>query len=148
MSDLRISDDLVAKTLEILQQGGARNCETVVLWPGTKNEVEEVYRPEQIVDVDYFRLPAESVRNLMRHLRHTRRRILAQVHSHPGEAYHSEADDEWAIVRHEGALSLVIPTFAGQTRNETFLIDAAVYRLNATDKWERVDAEKYVLVGS
>jgi len=39
--------------------------------------------------------------------------VAAQVHSHPDEAFHSKGDDEWAIVRHEGALSIVVPTSRG-----------------------------------
>jgi hypothetical protein len=148
MNSLRVIDRLVARTVEILQQGGAQNCETVVLWLGSSNEVREVYRPEQIVDVDFFRLPGESVRALMGHLRTTRQRVLAQVHSHPGEAFHSRADDKWAIVRHEGALSFVLPEFAAHTDAGTFQDDAAVYRLSAADKWERVHAREHLIIGN
>ncbi|MFM0356728.1 hypothetical protein PQR12_24810 [Paraburkholderia nemoris] len=148
MNSLLISDRLVARTVEILQQGGARNCETVVLWLGSSNEVREVYRPEQIVDVDFFRLPGESVRALMGHLRATHQRVLAQVHSHPGEAFHSKADDDWAIVRHEGALSFVVPVFAVHTDSGSFQDDVAVYQLSAADKWERVHAREHLIIGS
>jgi hypothetical protein len=148
MNSLRIIDRLIARTVEILQQGGAQNCETVVLWLGSSNEVREVYRPEQIVDVDFFRLPGESVRALMGHLRTTRQRVLAQVHSHPGEAFHSRADDKWAIVRHEGALSFVLPEFAAHTDASTFQDDAAVYRLSAADNWERVHAREHLIIGN
>lgn len=148
MSSLLISDRLVAETIEILRHGGARNCETVVLWLGSSTGVGEVYRPEQVVDVDFFRLPEQSVRALMRHLRATRQRVLAQVHSHPAEAFHSKADDDWAIVRHEGALSVVVPHFAAHTDYQTFLSDAAMYRLNFADKWERVHGPEYLAIGS
>src|SRR5471032_483416 len=146
MNSLLINEGLVARTVEILQLGGLQNCEAVVLWLGSSNDVREVYRPEQVVDVDYFRLPTQSVRSLMAHLRATRQRVLAQVHSHPGEAFHSRADDKWAIVRHEGALSFVLPRFAAHTDAGTFQDDAAVYRLSAADKWERVHAHEYLII--
>ena len=41
-----------------------------------------------------------------------RRSIRAQVHTHPGAAYHSRTDDHYPIVAAPGLLSLVIPRFA------------------------------------
>jgi hypothetical protein len=42
-----------------------------------------------------------------------REEILAgQIHAHPDGAYHSPADDELAIVRLPGGLSIVVPSFA------------------------------------
>jgi proteasome lid subunit RPN8/RPN11 len=69
-------------------------------------------------------------------LRSERLMIVAQVHSHPGDAFHSEADDEWAIVRHEGAYSIVVPRFARGVSVRSFVQDAAVYKLSAEDVWE------------
>lgn len=64
--------------------------------------------------------------------------VAAQVHSHPREAFHSKADDRWAIVRHEGALSLVVPNFAIGTMVSTFLDDTKVYRFSASAQWVEV----------
>ena len=71
----------------------------------------------------------------MRHLRSGRLKIVAQVHSHPGEAFHSEVDDEWAIVRHVGALSLVVPGFARWTTPTNFVAQAVAYELSASNQW-------------
>lgn len=38
-------------------------------------------------------------------------RYVARVHSHPGAAYHSATDDGNPALRHEGALSIVVPFF-------------------------------------
>lgn len=38
--------------------------------------------------------------------------IRVQVHSHPGDAFHSETDDRWPALNVPGFLSLVIPNFA------------------------------------
>jgi len=38
--------------------------------------------------------------------------LVGQIHAHPGEAYHSGADDLLALVRLPGALSIVVPDFA------------------------------------
>lgn len=36
---------------------------------------------------------------------------VARIHSHPGEAFHSPADDANPVLTHEGALSIVVPFF-------------------------------------
>lgn len=36
---------------------------------------------------------------------------VARIHSHPGEAFHSRADDANPVLTHEGALSIVVPFF-------------------------------------
>ena len=144
MTALSCTTDTFARTIDILRAGGARSEERVVLWLGPVSgireplPVTEVYEPDQITDIDYFKLPPASLRALMNHLRAARLKILAQVHSHPGRAFHSEADDEWAIVRHVGALSLVLPEFARSTTPANFAEQAASYRLSGGNQWVRV----------
>ena len=73
--------------------------------------------------------------------------VAAQVHTHPAQAFHSEADDQWAIVRHVGALSLVVPYFAKDTRVASFFDDVALFRLSSENAWcevSRANAALYV----
>ncbi len=58
--------------------------------------------------------------------------LIAQVHSHPTDAYHSDTDDALPIVTTVGGLSLVVPFFA---RNPFSLADYAVYRLMPDGDW-------------
>lgn len=146
MNRLLISSALVEQTIAVLQEGGKRRCETVVFWLGKGNTVDEVYRPEQSISIDYFHLPSESMRSLMNYLKRDRRRILAQVHSHPGEAFHSKADDDWAVIRHEGALSFVLPRFAGTTNLHNFTEETATFSLSPDDKWIEVSTADVVSV--
>lgn len=148
MSKLLISSSLVEQTIAVLQEGGEKMCETVVFWLGKGETVNEVYRPMQSVSVDYFHLPSESMRSLMDYLKRDRRRILAQVHSHPGDAYHSKADDQWAVIRHQGALSLVLPRFARATTLQNFSEQTATYSLSAADKWLEVRTADVVSINS
>lgn len=37
--------------------------------------------------------------------------FVARIHSHPGEAFHSAADDANPVLTHVGALSIVVPYF-------------------------------------
>ena len=117
MTSVICTSEVLRETIALLRRGGERGEERVVLWLARSTArdqapIAEVYEPEQIADVDYFKLPPESIRRLMVHLRTTRRKVVAQIHTHPGQAFHSEADAEWAIIRHVGALSLVLPRFA------------------------------------
>jgi hypothetical protein len=63
--------------------------------------------------------------------------LLAQIHSHPAEAYHSDTDDAFPIATAAGSLSLVIPDFAARP---FALPECAVYRLSATGVWEKLSA--------
>jgi len=88
--------------------------------------------------MDYFRIPPHAMSALLKHLGDTATAVVAQVHSHPRAAFHSRADDKWAIVRHLGALSLVIPHFARGISVENFLTRAAAFVLSEENTWEEV----------
>jgi proteasome lid subunit RPN8/RPN11 len=138
---LSVPHRLLAATLRELRDAGAASMERLVLWtgePAADAHVSSLVVPPQEADVDYFHVPPIGMRAVFDALRPNRHAVLAQVHSHPGVAFHSEADDEWAIVRYEGALSIVVPYFASATTPETFVQDAAVFVLRADDVWHEV----------
>jgi proteasome lid subunit RPN8/RPN11 len=137
---------VVEQTLEYLQEAGRRESECVVLWLAHRSTddtlVIEAYRPEQTAALDRFVIPSDSMRALMRHLREHRLSLLAQVHSHPGEAFHSWIDDREAIVRHEGALSIVAPYFARSLAADSFAEACASFRLTASDRWDTIPSSE------
>ncbi len=141
-SGLLVPLSVVETTLRELRDAGARRSECLVLWLGVRSargvEVDEALVPTQVAAIDYFRLPRESILEILDLLRSRGGFIAAQVHSHPEEAFHSAADDAWAIVRHVGALSLVLPRFAIDTSPENFLENVAVFSLSPSNKWEQV----------
>lgn len=58
--------------------------------------------------------------------------LLAQLHSHPDEAYHSDTDDAYPIATMVGAFSLVVPDFAVHP----FALErCAIYRLLPGRGW-------------
>lgn len=142
LDPVQISRTLVDETLELLREAGRRPAEGIVLWLGRRNDgvihVERAHVPIHESDRDYFRIPPEGMAALLRTLGDEGLFVAAQVHSHPGSAFHSEADDRWAIVRHVGALSLVVPHLARATTAATFLTDVAIFRLSATNLWTEV----------
>ena len=133
---------VLATTLLRLREAGTRRCECIVLWLGRPADgvirVEEAYVPLQEAREDMFHIPRASMASLHAHLRKHRLMVAAQVHSHPREAFHSLADDRWAIIRHEGALSLVLPYFAASTTALNFRDEVKVYRFSDAAEWVEV----------
>ena len=135
---------VVKATLDEIRSAGRRGRECGVLWLGRRNEgcvrIVEAYRPAQNASDRMFEFPPGSMAALEQKLIQERYMIPAQVHSHPGRAFHSLADDHGAVIRHGGALSLVVPDFGLQTTVERFLADSKVYRLSDENRWTEVGA--------
>jgi hypothetical protein len=65
--------------------------------------------------------------------------LIAQIHSHPGRAYHSSTDDEFAVATTVGCFSLVVPDFAtGPFEINRF----ASYRLDSSGHWREVSSSR------
>ena len=142
MMPVLVPSSVIAGTLEILQEGGRLGCECVVLWLASRTaraiNVVEFHKPPQHAAEDFFRIPRESIAALLEKLGERQLMVAAQVHSHPFHAFHSQADDQWAIVRHVGALSLVLPDFALRTTAATFFQHAATFALSPANLWVAV----------
>ena len=90
--------------------------ESVILWIGaaddTNARVRGITVPKQFTSADHFEVPLEERLKLAQQLAYSGEKLLVQLHTHPGEAFHSLADDRLALPRHTGALSIVVPNFA------------------------------------
>jgi len=141
-----VSRAQITETLEHLKAAGRRRSECVVLWLGRRIEegivVEKVWCPPHRAGRAFFEFSEAAMVVMFAELRKSGQMIAAQVHSHPLEAFHSAADDHWAIVRHEGALSLVIPYFARHTVTDSFFADMAAFVLTSDDAWTEIEPEK------
>jgi hypothetical protein len=139
---LELPPGLLEQTASVLQRFGAEGNEGFLLWvgdiEGTVARVRGTIVPPQNPirsenGVGYF-VTGDTLFAVNHYLRDHRLRLLAQVHSHPTEAYHSAADDAYAIVTAEGGFSVVVPYFGrGPARVE----DWAVYRLVGA-RWTRL----------
>jgi hypothetical protein len=135
---------IAAETQRFLQTVGLQRQEGLVLWVGKvldkKVRVTQLFVPRQrgihtadgvcaVVDSDeMYRINVELFKSGLR--------LIAQIHSHPTEAYHSETDDEHAIANTIGCLSLVVPDFGAGDFN---LANTAVYRLSQSGEWVELD---------
>jgi len=70
--------------------------------------------------------------------------VRAQVHTHPGSAFHSATDDAYPMVQTSGFLSLVIPNFA---LGECSLAGAALYELGDYGRWRDLDPQGHLKWG-
>lgn len=128
---------------QFLRAAGVAGKEGMVLWAGKKNgatfSVTLLVIPQQrgirTSDGVCVIIDAPELQRLNLELYRSGLQLIAQVHSHPQAAYHSETDDEFAIARIIGSLSLVVPNFAIRPFS---LSDCAVYRLSATGVWEDI----------
>lgn len=149
MAIVQINREGIEKTLGFLKQAGKRQAECVVLWLAKKRNdvliVQAVYLPRQTADYDFFHIPQESILELLKYLRYNKLAVAAQVHTHPARAFHSVADDQWAIIRHVGGLSLVLPHFAATVTPDDFIKKVAVFRLSEINKWDEIPSGEKIL---
>ena len=138
-------ETLVDETIGHLKAAGTVQRECLVLWLARRLDdrinVVTAHRPEQRAWRDRFVVDAAEMAALKALLRKDRLMIAAQVHSHPKEAFHSFADDEGAFIRHQGALSFVIPCFGRDSSVATFLEEAALFELQEGNRWMLVPSE-------
>jgi hypothetical protein len=123
-----------------LAQAGKQGAEGIALWAGML-EGEFFYVRETILPAQTAHFLAGGIcatvdgaelHRINLWLYQHRMTLVAQLHSHPTEAYHSETDDMYPIATALGSLSLVIPNFAVAPFS---LEHCAVYRLLSPGNW-------------
>lgn len=140
---VNIPKSLVDEMQLFLRKVGATGREGMVLWRGFADgnlfSVTDILIPRQrglntedgvcvVVDED-------EMHEINVSLFQSGLRLIAQVHTHPTNAYHSETDDKYAIATTTGSLSLVIPNFAA---GEFDITNCAAYRLDKGGGWIHV----------
>lgn len=142
-----VRNEYISETVRILQRLSDSKVESVVLWLAARKnstaEVQTVFVPQQETGFDYFIIPPAGVREVLAKCRTERVFVAAQLHTHPFQAFHSEADDDLALIRHENALSFVFPDFASSARLETFSSNVELFRLSGANKWEFVPKDEH-----
>ena len=114
-----------------------------MLWAGritqTRFHVSHVLIPEQYTSPATFRIPNDEMFRLLQWIAERDLVLGVQVHSHPEQAFHSEADDEHCILQHRGAISIVVPD-CGNVSLHDFFTAVAVYKLQKDSEWTRLPA--------
>jgi hypothetical protein len=139
---LRVARSVVDDTMRMLRESGREGMEAIVLWAGTFSsttsfDVGLVIRPRQTAyrssDGLLAAVDDDEIFRVNRAVSEHGMRLVAQLHTHPGDAYHSDTDDHHALVTARGGFSLVVPFFA----SGGFDLDVvAVYRLEVGNTWQ------------
>jgi hypothetical protein len=144
VTELRVPSRVLLKGCEFMRSAGRMRLEGMVLWAGMQQDkvfnVTELIVPQQkglrTADGVCAIVEADELRRLNMFLYRNALELVAQVHTHPTEAYHSTTDDEYAIANTIGSFSIVVPNFAVVNYE---LSECAVYRLDARGSWLEVD---------
>jgi hypothetical protein len=148
-----ISEAATTETQRFLRLVGQRGHEGLVLWCGRESqptvfEISHILVPRQRAvktpDGVCAIVEGDELHRINMELYESGLRLIAQVHSHPTDAFHSDTDDDYAIVNTVGCLSLVVPDFAVR---DFALRDCAIYRLEPTGRWAEMtsdDAERLI----
>jgi len=138
-----VSRRFIDVAMEHLRRVGRQGGEGFAVWAGMLNgsefEVTETIIPAQRAvrsrNGVCVIIEPQALHDLNVWLYENKRMLIAQIHSHPGEAYHSDTDDDFPVATVAGAFSLVIPDFAVRP----FQWDTtAVYRLSPIATWDEL----------
>ena len=112
---INLAPEVLERSFQHLRRCGDARRECVVFWAGPLSEpghVDTVLHPRHAAAAGGYEVDPLWINELWLDLASRQQTIRAQVHTHPGAAYHSSTDDDFALVHTPGYLSLVIPDFA------------------------------------
>lgn len=134
---LRLKKDIVPTTFRALRECGRGECECAVFWTGpTEGDLIDGFEHPIHKRLPFgYEVDDSWLTDFWKRLAASRRSIKVQVHTHPGQAFHSATDDEWPIVSQVGFVSIVIPDFAA---GDPSLERTWVGRLQADGNWRHL----------
>lgn len=134
---MQLANGVLKETFSRFLACGRGECECVVYWVGAvaSDTVDEVVHPQHTRSPGGYEVDDQWLTNFWSLLARTQRNIKAQVHTHPGEAFHSPTDDMWPVVSQIGFTSIVIPDFAEGPQT---MENAWIGRLGEDGKWHEV----------
>jgi len=144
IQEVFIKQTHIEEAYDFLQEAGNEGYEAMALFAGslineTSFEVKKVIIPIQtsyiLEEGLMYAIDRNELHRLNTWLYENKLRLIAQIHSHPTEAYHSEADDRFPVVDIYGGISIVVPDFA---EGKIDLGAWAIYRLSMNKTWDRL----------
>lgn len=140
VEQLRIPKTVIAETESHLRKHALVNEEGMVVWGGVVERDTRVVRtclhPRQSCTVIGVDVPVKEAQRINEVLDDRGETLLAQVHSHPGGAFHSHTDDHFAITFTLGFISIVVPFFGQQGLSD--LCRCGVWIHEGFGKWRRL----------
>ena len=144
ISKVVINYSHLKKAFDFLRLAGESGVEGIALFAGEQNgsdfQIKEVIIPKQkgyvLEQGLLYAVDGDELHRIKVWLYNNNLDLIAQIHSHPGVAYHSDTDDRYPIVDTVGGISIVAPNFAS---NVTALTQCAIYRLSTYASWISLD---------
>lgn len=119
VTKIELTVDQLHTTWSLMREPGLDGFEAAVLWIGRavardRAAVMRVVRPQQwatrTAEGVGVALDPDALTDLILSLHNEI--VLARLHTHPTDAYHSHVDDNNTVIGHPGAISIVVPDFA------------------------------------
>jgi len=134
---LRLPSAVLAATFDSLRSCGRGQCECVAYWTGPAGDhtIDGFEHPDHSRSPYGYEVDDSWLTRFGFKIGGERRSVKAQVHTHPGPAFHSQTDNDWPMVAKAGFLSVVIPNFA---TGETTLKHAWVGQLQQDGSWKHL----------
>ena len=131
MSDpVSLPETLLQSVIEVLTDcGGGRN-ECIVYATArldSSQMADALIHPRHASTPVSTTVESSELHRVWDELREARRKIVLQIHSHPGSAFHSSTDDHFPIIHSVGFPSLVLPSFGRRGLTDAHL---AIYEGN------------------
>jgi proteasome lid subunit RPN8/RPN11 len=102
-----------------------------------------VFAPEAQTTAGSFHVPTGAMASCVRAATRFELQVVAQVHTHPGQAYHSDGDVEGAKIRYPGYASLVLPEYGGHLPS---LAGAAAYLWQKPYGWMELSEDDIIII--
>jgi proteasome lid subunit RPN8/RPN11 len=102
-----------------------------------------VFAPEARTTAGSFHVPPRAMVSCVQAAARFELQVVAQIHTHPGEAYHSDGDVEGAKIRYPGYASLVLPEYG---RHLPSLAGAAAYLWQKSHGWIELSDDDIIII--
>jgi proteasome lid subunit RPN8/RPN11 len=149
---LHLRGEVLRDAAELFEAAGAHGCEATAMVAGRMDgELAHSTRlvvPHQIARTGFgcsVEVTSQGKLDLVAALQKDER-YVARIHSHPGEAFHSDVDDDNPGLTAQGAWSIVVPYFGLGLRRG---ISACAIYVRRGDEWVELspaEVESQVLV--
>jgi len=102
-----------------------------------------VFRPKANTTSGSFHVPAAAMAQCIEAAASLDLQVVGQIHTHPGQAYHSDGDVEGTRIRYAGFASVVAPNYG---RNLPNLSGVAAYLWRESGSWHQLTASDVVVL--
>lgn len=137
-----LPNHVLRETIRYLKEFGATNSEGYCCWAGIIDDdkiiVKSLITPASIeTSFAYARINSKSATLMAQKILEKKEILLAQIHTHPYEAFHSRTDDLNPISHRKGFISMVVPNFGKDSYED--LLSFAIFEYLGKGKWTEID---------